>query len=49
MLVFLQNWNSILMKHSTTPFLLNLALSDFIFCAYNLPLLAARWVGIKAD
>ncbi len=29
-------------KHSTTPFLLSLALSDLIFCGFNLPLTAIR-------
>jgi hypothetical protein len=49
MLVFLQSRNSRLMKESTTPFLLSLALSDFIFCAFNLPLTAARWAGTLAE
>ena len=29
--------------HSTTPFLLSLALSDLIFCVFNLPLTAVRF------
>ena len=29
-------------RHSTTPFLASLAVSDLIFCGFNLPLLAVR-------
>ena len=32
-----------LRRHSTTPFLLSLALSDLLFCVFNLPLMAVRW------
>ena len=31
-------------RHPTTPFLASLAFSDLIFSAFNLPLLAVRWV-----
>ena len=36
-------WKSTLRKHSTTPFLLSLAFSDFCFSAFNLPVVAARY------
>ena len=36
-------WKSTLRKHSTTPFLLSLACSDFCFSAFNLPIVAARY------
>ena len=36
-------WKSTLRTHSTTPFLLSLAFSDFCFSAFNLPILAARY------
>eukprot|EP00095_Tigriopus_kingsejongensis_P001766 maker-scaffold339_size202159-snap-gene-0.9 protein:Tk01766 transcript:maker-scaffold339_size202159-snap-gene-0.9-mRNA-1 annotation:"hypothetical protein SINV_09496" len=32
-----------LRRHSTTPFLISLAISDFIFSAFNLPLLGVRF------
>jgi hypothetical protein len=32
-----------LRQHSTTPFLLSLALSDLLFSAFNLPLMAVRF------
>ena len=30
-------------RHSTTPFLLSMAISDLIFCGFNLPLTAIRY------
>lgn len=33
--------------HSTTPFIMSLALSDLWFCAYNLPLTAVRFFNRK--
>ncbi|CAB4059357.1 unnamed protein product [Lepeophtheirus salmonis] len=35
--------NDKLKKHSTTPFLLSLAISDLIFSGFNLPLLSLRY------
>ena len=46
MAVLVHGNNNSLKKQSTIPFLISLTVSDFIFCAFNLPLTAARYLGI---